>query len=141
MAFTFAVERYRAPASTSAFIRSMPSAHAASLVSQRRWPWMVTSRGAASWKSPSNVVFVDGTSTPMRFRAVMVVRAAARSTREASLREGPPSVEAQRIALGPNGLHRLEPVLGHVAVELDAIAVGIREVHAVRDVVGDRGLD
>src|SRR2546426_47825 len=102
----------------------MPAAPSSPLVSQRRWPWMVTSRGAASWKSASNVVFVDGTSTPMRFRAVIVGL-----------------VEAQGIALGSNGLHGLEPVLGHVAVELDAIAVGIREIHAVRDIVRGCGLD
>src|SRR5215475_16221836 len=32
---------------------------------------MVTSRGATSWKSPSNVVLVDGTMTPIRLRTLM----------------------------------------------------------------------
>src|SRR2546423_3312672 len=36
--------------------------------------------------------------------------------------------------------HRFEAVFDHVAVELDAVAVRIREVHAPRDVVLDRGL-
>src|SRR5580765_103028 len=52
-------------------MRSMPAAPAASLVSQRRWPWMVTSRGATIWKSASKVVLVDGTMTPIRLRRLM----------------------------------------------------------------------
>src|SRR5436190_1547146 len=38
-------------------------------------------------------------------------------------------------------LHRLEAVLHHVAIKLDAIAVGIGEIDAARDVVLDGGLD
>src|SRR4029077_1102184 len=50
----------------------MPSAPSSPLVSHRRWPWMVTSRGATSWKSASNVVFVEGTITPIRLRSAIV---------------------------------------------------------------------
>src|SRR5262245_15618415 len=32
---------------------------------------MVTSRGATSWKSPSKVVLVDGTITPIRLRRLI----------------------------------------------------------------------
>ena len=53
-------------------MRSMPDAPAASLVSQSRWPWTVTSRGATSWKSASKVVFVEGTMTPIRLRRLML---------------------------------------------------------------------
>ena len=49
----------------------MPAAPSSPLVSHRRWPWMVTSRGATSWKSASNVVFVEGTITPIRLRNVI----------------------------------------------------------------------
>src|SRR3989475_12992240 len=44
-------------------------------------------------------------------------------------------VEVQWIALRPHGLHGLEAVLHHVAVELDAVAVRIEEVDAAGDVV------
>src|SRR5262249_2218134 len=40
-----------------------------------------------------------------------------------------------------DGAHRLEAVLDHVTVELDAIAVGIGEVDAARHVVLDGRLD
>src|SRR5262245_13132478 len=49
-------------------MRFMPASPAASLVSHSRWPWMVTSGGATSWKSASKVVFVEGTMTPTRLR-------------------------------------------------------------------------
>src|SRR5437762_2586184 len=52
-------------------MRSMPAAPSSPFVSHSRWPWMVTSRGATSWKSASNVVFVEGTITPMRLRRLM----------------------------------------------------------------------
>src|SRR6266545_5430503 len=49
--------------------------------------------------------------------------------------------QIERVAAGADGAHRLEAVLGHVAVELDAIAVGVGKVDAPRDVVLDGGLD
>ena len=49
----------------------MPEAPIASLVSHRRWPWIVTSRGLTSWKSASKLVFVEGTITPIRLRTLM----------------------------------------------------------------------
>src|SRR5262245_29999501 len=52
----------------------MPAAPSSPLVSHRRWPWMVTSRGATSWKSASNVVFVEGTITPIRLRSAIAHR-------------------------------------------------------------------
>ena len=51
------------------------------------------------------------------------------------------SVEADAIAPGTDRPHRLETVLDHVAVQLDAVAVGVGEVDAARHVVLDRGLD
>src|SRR5437773_297099 len=56
-----------------------------------------------------------------------------RRTRGAARRRS--LVEVQWIALRPHGLHGLEAVLHHVAVELDAVAVRIEEVDAAGDVV------
>src|SRR5512144_288790 len=42
-----------------------------SLVIHSRWPWTVTPGGATSWKSASQVVFVEGTITPIRLRRLM----------------------------------------------------------------------
>src|SRR5206468_67227 len=52
-------------------MRSIPAAPSASLVSHRRWPWIVTSGGLTSWKSASKLVFVEGTITPIRLRTLM----------------------------------------------------------------------
>src|ERR1043165_1335705 len=52
-------------------MRTMLSSPSASLVSHRRWPWTVKVRGRASWKSASQVVLVEGTSSPMRVRAAI----------------------------------------------------------------------
>src|SRR5688572_6326452 len=41
------------------------------------------------------------------------------------------------VAARPERLHLGEAAVEHVAVELDAVAVGIVEVHAARDVVRD----
>src|SRR5438445_5055711 len=55
--------------------------------------------------------------------------------RRRGAREGGALLEIQRVALGPHRLHRLEAVLDHVAVELDAVSVRIEEIDAARDVV------
>jgi len=41
---------------------------------------MVTSRGATNWKSASNVVFVEGTITPIRLRSAIAHRSSSTST-------------------------------------------------------------
>ena len=68
---TFAVARYLAPDSISAFIRLNASSPVPSLVSHRRWPWTVMPRGTAIWKSASHVVFVEGTIRPIRLRELI----------------------------------------------------------------------
>jgi hypothetical protein len=52
----------------------MPAAPSSPLVSHKRCPWIVTSRDATSWKSASNVVFVEGTITPIRVRSAITHR-------------------------------------------------------------------
>src|SRR5437899_1460647 len=69
----------------------MPAAPSSPLVSHRRWPWMVTSRGATSWKSASNVVFVEGTITPIRLRSAIAHRLPAYSLVHRKLRSKKPS--------------------------------------------------
>ncbi len=56
-------------------------------------------------------------------------------------RAAAPSVKADALAPGTDRPHRLEAVLDHVAVQLDAVAVGIGKVDAARHVVLDRGFD
>src|SRR5262245_6640604 len=48
--------------------------------------------------------------------------------------------EIQVVAPGSDGAHGLEPIVRHVAVQLDAVAVGIGEIHAPGHVVLDGGL-
>src|SRR5262245_2579289 len=50
-------------------------------------------------------------------------------------------VEDQRVAPRSHRAHGLEAVLRHVAVQLDAVAVGIGEIDAAADVVLDGGFD
>src|SRR5882724_371083 len=52
-----------------------------------------------------------------------------------------PRLDINQIPPWPQRPHGLEAVLHHVAVELDAVAVGVGEVHAAGHVVLDRGLN
>src|SRR2546427_4647099 len=52
-------------------MRSYAVSPLASFVIHSRWPCTVTPRGTTSVKSASQVVFVDGTITPMRLRTVI----------------------------------------------------------------------
>src|SRR5919108_4957347 len=72
MTSTRAVARYRAPVSISPFMRAYAASPLASFVIHSRWPCTVTPRGTTMPKSASQVVFVDGTITPMRLRTLMV---------------------------------------------------------------------
>src|SRR3989442_9721094 len=82
-------------------MRSYAVSPLASFVIHSRWPWTVTPRGTTMLKSASQVVFVDGTITPIRFRMLMCHNLADwLICRSSNLTGGPMKLSVQSLTTG-----------------------------------------